>query len=942
MEDIFIKILNMSITASYFVIALIILRAVFRKIPKWLNCALWGLVGLRLILPFSFESILSLIPSSETIPPNITMSKNPQISSGIPVFNHVINPVISESFTPDPSYSVNPLQVITFVLSVLWVTGIAAMLIYTLVSYILLRRKTRESIKTEDGTYICDTIGTPFILGIIKPKIYIPSLVSECDRNHIIAHEKAHIKRLDHLWKPLGFLLLSVYWFNPLMWVAYIFLCRDIEAACDEKVLKNGGSEIKKSYSEALINCSAPKRLVTACPLAFGETGVKQRIKNVLNYKKPTLWIIIFALIVSIILSACFMTNPMGTRINDIPGYEAIFKNVTKLQFFTGENTVYTTEGPAEELSALKRIKLGNAGDVLFNYDYKIEINDRFVLGIDEDFTFLKIYDNCYVNNINGVINNPDLSPVPTSAVYTIQNPELIKKYFLPSDNSTIILNASDEITPFSDYTGIYLSLNSAEINEEGVVSFNVSWHNETDKQVSFGELFNIEYVDGTEYIDITPKNAEWNTIAYILKPDAVIPHTFTVPGLDLSLNGNYRFVTSINTDDENGYNYDCGFIFNITGTDGGLTGQYPTTGTRALTLDDVISLSKKGKDLTWSDFENFAYIETGSGLYIRLYKIDSRFSLTIGGSATDTEPMYIYLSTHSDRIDIRGDDVNGFIERYRYSPVPVPGLSFGKREFPVDSTGENLNEMIKFGAYLPKRNFDHMKLYPTVRINSYEELERFYNFFESKIDVNMSFEDTAFPFLQIKDIYGKDIRPEFFDEQCLLINYVTASDAADRFEVLSLQIYDETLHINIRESAYEPTENSVETGWFLVTEAYKSQLSGITSIEAYVGETLMLPEPEITQSFYQVTDSGYVHERSLYLYDNGTFMLSVSPYSSFLEIGTFSYEGDLLILTSEDGERKYVFEVTTDSIIFKRDESTVYKLFTEDEVPDKTKFILH
>lgn len=936
MENAFITALNMSINASYFIVALIILRAIFRKIPKWISCILWGLAGLRLVLPHSIESGLSLVPSSETVPPDIALSEAPQISSGIPVLNSVINPVISESFTPDPSYSVNPLQVLSFVLAVIWLAGIAVMLSYTMISYILLKKKTAESIKADDGIYLCDAIASPFILGVIKPKIYLPSAIPESGKSFIISHEKAHIKRGDNLWKPLGFLLLSVYWFNPLLWAAYIFLCRDIEAACDEKVLKESGEEIKKLYSETLLDFSSPKKYISACPLAFGETGVKARIKNILNYKKPALWIIIFALIIGIILSACFMTNPKGIRINDITGYEKIFKDVEKLQFFTGESRIYTTEDPSEELHALKKIKLSKAGDVLCNYDYRIEINDRFVINIDSEFEFLKITDNCYTNK--GIINSSDLSPVPTSVVYGIENPELIKKYFLYADNSTVILNASDAITPFSDYDGIYLSLNSAEINKDGIISFNVNWHNETDKTVTFGETFRIEYISDGVHIDITPKNAVWHLLAYILKPDSVLPHTFSVANLDLSLNGSYRFVTTVNIDDS-GYNYDCGFIFNITGKEGGLTGQSTTY--RALTLDDVLALSEKGRALTWSDFENFSYIETGSGLYIRLYKIDSRFSLSIGGVGTDTEPMYIYLSTHSDRIDIRGDDVNEFIERYKYSPVPVPGLSFGKREFPVDSTGENLNEMVNFGAYLPKRNFDRIKMLPTVRIDNYEELLSFYSYFEGKIDVNMTLEDTAFPFSQIKDIYGKDIRPEFFDEQCLLINYVTASDAANRFEVLSLQRYDETLHINIRESSYEPQENSVKTGWFLVTEVYKSQLSGVTGIEAYVGETLMLPEPEITQSYYQITDSGLFWERSLHLYDNGTFMLSVSSYSSFLEIGNYEYQDELLILTSEDGERRYVFEVNTDSLTFRRDESVVYKLFTEEEVPDKTKFIL-
>ncbi len=319
MEAVFLKLLNMSINASWFVLAVIVLRLLLKKAPKKIRVILWSLVGVRLIFPFKLESVFSFLPSSEPIPQNITMTPTPQIHSGIPVLNSAINPILSESFAPNPGDSANPLQIITFIAAVLWLIGMLAMLIYTLVTYIVIRRKTDEAIPLKDNINICDRIATPFILGVFKPKIYLPSDMNETDMQYVLAHEKAHLKRKDHLWKPLGFLLLSVYWFNPFMWLAYMLLCRDIELACDEKVIAKMGAEIKKPYAEALVNCSVPRKLITACPVAFGETGVKGRIKSVLSYKKPALWIIIIAVLVSTVVAVGFMTDPKGD-VTDIYG----------------------------------------------------------------------------------------------------------------------------------------------------------------------------------------------------------------------------------------------------------------------------------------------------------------------------------------------------------------------------------------------------------------------------------------------------------------------------------------------------------------------------------------------------------------------------------------------------------------------------------------------
>lgn len=313
MEAIFLKILNMSITASWLVLAIIILRLLLKKAPKAISVFMWALVGVRLICPFSFESILSLIPSAETVPQDIIYSEAPTIHSGVPILNSTMNPIISESLAPEVGASVNPMQIIAFVASTVWIVGIVAMVLYTVVSYFRIHRKVREAVPYQDNIWLCDHIDTPFILGLVRPRIYLPSNMNEQDIEYVIAHEKAHLKRHDHWWKPLGFLLLTVYWFNPILWIAYTLLCKDIELACDEKVIKDMGTEIKKPYSEALINCSVPRKMISACPLAFGEVGVKGRVKSVLNYKKPAFWIIAVAVVASIVVAVCFLTNPRTT-----------------------------------------------------------------------------------------------------------------------------------------------------------------------------------------------------------------------------------------------------------------------------------------------------------------------------------------------------------------------------------------------------------------------------------------------------------------------------------------------------------------------------------------------------------------------------------------------------------------------------------------------------
>lgn len=311
MAAVFLKLLNLSISASWLVLAVLVLRLVSKRSPKWMNVLLWGIVALRLVLPFSIESALSLIPSAETVSPVAVQSAPaPTITSGVSVIDNAVNPSLSEHFAAVPTASVNPLYVWTEIAGWVWLIGLGAMLLYALASYLRLRRRVSVSLPIQDNIYLCDAISSPFILGVVKPHIYLPSGLDEVQRQNVLSHERAHLARRDHWWKPLGFALLAVYWFNPVLWLAYTLLCRDIELACDERVIRTMDESAVKTYSTVLLACSMPRKAVITCPLAFGEVGVKERVKNALHYKKPAFWVVAASVAVCVVVAVCFLTDP--------------------------------------------------------------------------------------------------------------------------------------------------------------------------------------------------------------------------------------------------------------------------------------------------------------------------------------------------------------------------------------------------------------------------------------------------------------------------------------------------------------------------------------------------------------------------------------------------------------------------------------------------------
>lgn len=319
MNELFLKIVNMSISASWLVLVVLILRFVLKKAPKWVNILLWGIVAIRLICPFSFESALSLIPSAETFPEKVISGPSFDVQTGITPVDNRINDYLGDRYFEGVTVPANNGNNIMTILTIVWTIGILLLVAYTVISYWRLRRKVDTAVRYKDNIFQSENVKSPFVLGIIKPRIYLPFNMNGQDLEHVVAHEQAHIHRKDHWWKPFGFLLLTIHWFNPLVWLAYVLLCRDIELACDERVIKELGNEQRADYTQALVACSVNRRMIAACPLAFGEVGVKDRVKSVMNYKKPAFWGVVLAVIVCVFVAVCFLTNPV-TKNNGTDG----------------------------------------------------------------------------------------------------------------------------------------------------------------------------------------------------------------------------------------------------------------------------------------------------------------------------------------------------------------------------------------------------------------------------------------------------------------------------------------------------------------------------------------------------------------------------------------------------------------------------------------------
>lgn len=376
MTEVFLHVVNLSISASWLILAVLLARLVMKHAPRWAHVLLWGLVGIRLVCPISLESVWSLVPSGQTVSPTLLTDSTPTVQTGFPTLNQAINPALSQAAAATPDATPNLLEIWLPTLAVLWVLGVAVGLGYAALGYLRLRRQLSSAVELEDHIFQSSAAHVPFVLGLIHPNIYLPYSMDPDTLAHVIAHEQAHLKRRDHWWKALGFLLLCIHWFNPLVWVAYGAFCRDVELACDEAVVKHLDNQARADYSQALLLCSVGCASWKAGPLCFGEVGVKQRVKAVLRYRRPALTTVAASVLLCALVGVAFLTNPIsnrsfpmdGNRVSDL-NPQWIVDEITAMEGLkdgtalcvNGSQTVYLTPN----------FEIRNSGEVTFFYVQK-------------------------------------------------------------------------------------------------------------------------------------------------------------------------------------------------------------------------------------------------------------------------------------------------------------------------------------------------------------------------------------------------------------------------------------------------------------------------------------------------------------------------------------------------------------------------------------------
>lgn len=607
MTNISYTIFNMSVSASILVLVVLVLRLMTKKVPKWINVLLWGLVAFRLICPFTVESRLSLMPETDFVPKSSPFVENSYDEDFVPDkidTDTILEGVSGSNVTIEQNYpEISDPQVeirrgisVDFLLSCIWLAGTSVMILYMGISYLLVHRRIRGALHLRENIYQIENVSSPFVFGIVKPRICLPMGMDETTANYVIAHEKAHIRRLDHWWKPVGFLLLAVHWFNPLIWLSYILLCRDIELACDERVIREMGAGERADYSEALLASSGNRRTITACPLAFGEISIKERIKSVLNYKKPSFWLVILAVCACVAAGVFFLTDPVRDKVsekNEAETVTAYLNSYERTKITEGNNDTeeekklyvkfVSTEGPEKAELALT-IK-PNIFLTLTESFGTLSVGETKFFSIPENSSYtLEAY---YSEGVNGNVVFEISEMIPKSLE---ENNEIIPPYVIDTS-----YDLACEAAPCSIDKNIH------------VIRIISQWYNELLFHASDREL----YV-GVKW-EHTGEAAEWT----LLPENAVTVYEHQ----DLAL--------------------------------------------PKLTLDDVIELSQREAKLSWSDFAFFAHTDVQTLPPMWEFEIDENYHLNIGcgqGGSLESEPWHITLYFNGEKIDIREKDVEAFI----------------------------------------------------------------------------------------------------------------------------------------------------------------------------------------------------------------------------------------------------------------------------------------
>ncbi|WP_409968417.1 M56 family metallopeptidase [Bengtsoniella intestinalis] len=465
LDNLFVEILNLTLTGSFVILGVIVARFLMLKFPKKYSYLLWAIVLVRLLVPISWESDLSLIPttSQPIFTPEMVYETVPQVDTGVEVLDEVINPILPP--VTQPEASVNPIQIWIFVGRVLWMTGMTAMAVYGLVQYILLKRKLATAIPLENRIYLADNIPSPFVLGLIRPKIYLPSHLEEQERGYIIAHEQCHLKRFDHVTRVLAFVALTVHWFNPLVWMAFVLSERDMERSCDEAVMGTMEGDIRRDYANSLLRFASRGRLISATPLAFGEGDTKGRVKNVMGYKKPVVWVTVVAIVLAVCVGVGLMSN-------------------AKERYFPLQSNALSDLNPDEILQNIENITGYSSGSLHLTPDnFGLTVDADFNMVQDEAIRFLYSEDGetmasqlrIFLTEDNRFfVTEPDPWVAPTEQVFHLYHYLSALKY-LPTD--AIGEMAGDA----PDRYAIELSRNDTKYNADRMIYYTQNGVEQTD-----------------------------------------------------------------------------------------------------------------------------------------------------------------------------------------------------------------------------------------------------------------------------------------------------------------------------------------------------------------------------------------------------------------------------------------------------------------------------
>ncbi len=847
MNDFFYWSLNAGISASFLVLAIILLRLIFKKAPKALFAALWGLVAIRLICPFSIESALSLIPSAETIPNEAIFSDDNQHDNF--TLDVITNPNYPQTVTQEFQAPVGSVGYDLIQLEFLWLAGIAAMLLYAVISYILIHRKTKPSIRLRENIFLCDNIETPFILGVIRPRIYIPSYMNEDDMTYVIAHEKAHLKRKDQLWKPLGFVLLSLYWINPVMWIAYILLCKDIELACDEKVIKELGIDIKKQYSQALINCSAPRKVIAACPLAFGEVGVKDRIKTVLSYKKPAFWVIIVAVILSIAVAICFMTNPISVNYDRImaeKGFtitaqervmiclsiplDKLPADLSRKHSFSKNNIVlYDDESSKIYLETIMPANSSTEKDIrhylFFNISHKPKAAGDILS------TVYKSSDGFYSGKILAQNSVTDSKEVYENAIDLMsQGPDNQFGIYIESD---VLENAQDMLnitvylskihyTNDNSYKNHYISIQESGSTADGVsVAVNnilttgdepyisIRWENQTDTDLTFGEEFYLyRYVNGRWLDNRATEEYYLDAVAWLLPAQNFVFKEYSLADFDIPKAGLYRFESSI------------------------------------------IVNGKKEK--VWVDFE-------------LNNKEDNPLGLPTKENETSiNKPDYsIY---NSNKTTSKSADPEH--ETTLITPKPTETNPVKPHNYPKTAVAFTGSNTLHGGLNADKLYISSVQHLPIYKFESRKEIERFIVTNGDKISLDSGWDEIP----SVKTVLAQ-YDEAFFEENVLFAVFVQCADCTHRFAIDNVYNDGTNFTIHVKQTNHPQMVAEMVAGWMLTYTAKKEDIKTCTQFDADLNSStpLVTSIEDLTVKEHMTTDSAlqpfYEDDKYVYSY---------------------------------------------------------------------------